>query len=401
MMSVIATLIDEHTQHAETERQVKAARFEARYRETLEAARSAFPDTLGAELWEELLALAGRPKAERDTEGAVTQLSYPVEHPELVPFTLSAVAQFTRGEWRTEPRRLDGYRIAAQQGLNSAVTVKSAEEMGAFLAGLVSVRAEREEDARRRRVHDLLQALNNPRTDPAAAEAARDELMALGEPAENTRRRFEEWQRSYEARQAREAEERENRRRLGDYALALHAWGKEWERARLALNERLRALQSQFDLPFNAFRLAYGVVAEEEGERFADTHSATVLEAEPDEDGWYTRLDGHELRAFRPAHPVSISRTICLPRVEGVRVRDEATGLALFAAPERVEEARAALAELVESLPETPDEPDPAAFGLEVRAHYETGGWHAWCTVENVREMVLEFDSLPPWREQS
>lgn len=399
-MSAISTLIERHKALAEQEAGDRAAQAEARYRETLEQAQQAFYETLGNDVWGELRQIAGRPTDTRNDDGTVTELIYRVETSDLLPFSISAVAQFNKS-WSGQTREMNGYRIAVSRGLESPVYVKDAEVLGAFLAAHTDKSAEWKEALREKRVREIFRRLyNNPCTEPAEAAALRAELAALGQE-EKAQELHEQWRAQYEERLRQEQEQRENRKRVGRYALALRNWQREGEAFRALRDEKLKELQRRFDAPFTVYRLVYGVLATgEDGEPFAGTRETTVLSDRPGPDGYYQQLEGYQLRPFRPAHVVSFTREQAMAGAEGVRVEEQ--GVALFVSPyRRINEAREAIREMIAGLPAAPEAPDPfVVAALEEGRRYDTGA-RSWSSIDDVRENVLTYGVLPLWVDES
>lgn len=106
-------------------------------------------------------------------------------------------------------------------------------------------------------------------------------------------------------KQANDEKEKVKQAYQGAYLAYLSAY----EQARKANEQTLAAMQAEVDGEFTVWRLTYGVVAEDEDERFAGQYTVTVLAGEPDGQGFWPVLSDRpgRVQSNHYYHLVSLS----------------------------------------------------------------------------------------------
>lgn len=304
-------LIDQLIGQAKEAEQEKKAEQDRRQQEIMNQAEQTISQALG-ELWTVFqqyvtkVSLNGRDvRVQVDGEGMAAL--------ELSPFWIHYSQYHDDGvylHWSEHPG-----------GQLQIVTTPDSLALCNFLAERRQAYVEQQEKKYRERLEHLsykLGSSSSRATSPEEADVALVQLLELDpDNGEKWRGKRDGWQAEYEDEQERKA----NLARLDElaakYQTAYEAYYRRYLAIRQANREVLEKLQGELDTTARVWKLTYGIVAEDGGDRYVDTGHTYVTGPEPAGDGyWITFARYGKLARKWFNHVVSIEGPIVFRPIE-------------------------------------------------------------------------------------
>ena len=150
-----------------------------------------------------------------------------------------------------------------------------------------------------------------------------------------------------------------------EYLEKLVRYYRLYDRVLKANEEKAQPIQDALNQPFEAFKLTYGLVGEEDGSAYVDTAFEWVTSETPDENGYWTKFNGKPIKYF---HKVSIEKFTVKPidKISGLYWNHTFStyGVTFVMAPHLDDDVNEQIDQFgFEPLPKKPDAPEILSWG--------------------------------------
>ncbi len=182
------------------------------------------------------------------------------------------------------------------------------ETVGTFLARQRQAYHEAREKAHKKEVDDLASQLRGyGAKNPDEADAALNSLIEL-EPGQKERwlKMRTGWLGWYMGQLEHQAHREQMEAIAAEYQAVYGEYLHHYLAVQGANRQALASLQVELDETSTIWQLAYGVVADEDGETYVETDRVYATTPEPDEGGWWFVFRYGKLERLRYYHPISV-----------------------------------------------------------------------------------------------